>query len=90
MIIGVGPHKSSHTATAVDAATNTAVASIRVAASPAGYRLLLGWAEQFDQRRWAVENTKDLGCRCAPAAPLPSVGSVHVTLSLHDHSCHSG
>ena len=33
MIIGVDPHKSTHTATAVDAATNTAVASVRVAAS---------------------------------------------------------
>ena len=38
MIIGVDPHKSSHTATAVDAATNTAVASIRVAASAARHR----------------------------------------------------
>ena len=43
MIIGVDPHKSTHTATAVDAATNTAVASVRVAASAAGYRRLLGW-----------------------------------------------
>ncbi len=65
MIIGVDPHKSSHTATAVDAATNTAVASIRVAAGAAGYRRLLGWAEQFDQRRWAVENAKGLGCHLA-------------------------
>ena len=45
MIIGVDPHQSTHTATAVDAATNTAVASVRVAASAAGYRRLLGWAQ---------------------------------------------
>ena len=51
MIIGVDPHKSTHTATAVDAATNTAVASVRVAASAVGYRRLLGWAEQFPERR---------------------------------------
>ena len=42
MIIGVDPHKSTHTATVVDAATNTAVASVRVAAGAAGYRRLLG------------------------------------------------
>lgn len=33
MIIGVDPHKSSHTATAVDPATNATVASLRVDAS---------------------------------------------------------
>ena len=65
MIIGVDPHKSTHTATAVDVATNTAVASIRVAASSAGYRRLLGWAVQFGERRWAVENARGLGCHLA-------------------------
>ena len=40
MIIGVDPHKSSHTATAVDPATNTPVASLRIDASLAGYRQL--------------------------------------------------
>ena len=47
MIIGVDPHKSTHTATAVDAATNTAVASLRVGATAAGYRQLLCWARRF-------------------------------------------
>ena len=45
MINGVGPHKPSHAARAVDAATTTAVASIRIAASGAvylGYCQLLG------------------------------------------------
>ena len=65
MIIGVDPHKPTRTATAVDAATNTAVASVRVAASAAGYRRLLGWAEQFPERRWAVENARGLGCHLA-------------------------
>ena len=59
------PTSRTHTATAVDAATNTAVASVRVAASAAGYRRLLGWAEQFGERRWAVENAKGLGCHLA-------------------------
>ena len=62
MIIGIDPHKASHTATAVDPATNTAMASLRVDASLAGYRELLGWARQYPDRRWAVENAKGLGC----------------------------
>ena len=46
MIIAVDPHKSSHTATAVDEATNTPIASLRVDATLAGYRELLRWANQ--------------------------------------------
>ena len=61
MIIGVDPHKNSHTATAVDPATNAPVASLRVDASLAGYRQLLGWAKQFADRRWAVEGARGLG-----------------------------
>lgn len=65
MIIGVDPHKLSHTATAVDPLTNTAVASLRVDASLAGYRELQRWARQFPDRRWAIENAKGLGCHLA-------------------------
>ena len=61
MIIGIDPHKSSHTATAVDSATNKPVASLRLDASLAGYRQLLRWSEQFTDRRWAVENARGLG-----------------------------
>ena len=61
MIIGVDPHKNTHTATAVDPHTNQAAASIRIQASLADYRRLLTWARQFDQRRWAVENAEGLG-----------------------------
>lgn len=38
MIIGVDPHKLSHTASAVDPLSNTSDASLRVDASVAGYR----------------------------------------------------
>ena len=62
MIIGIDPHKSSHTASAVDPVTNTVVASLRIDASLAGYRALLKWGRQFADRRWAIENAKGLGC----------------------------
>lgn len=61
MIIGVDPHKNSHTATAVDPATNTPVGSIRVDASLAGYRELMRWSQRFEHRRWAVEGARGLG-----------------------------
>lgn len=61
MVIGVDPHKSTHTATAVDPQTNRAVASVRIQASLTDYRRMLTWARQFDQRRWAVENAEGLG-----------------------------
>jgi transposase len=61
MISGVDPHKSTHTATAVDPQTNRTVASVRIDASLAEYRWLLRWARQFDSRRWAVENAEGLG-----------------------------
>jgi transposase len=61
MIIGIDPLKMSHTANAVDAATNSTVSSLRINASLAGYRVLMRWAKQFPDRRWAVENARGLG-----------------------------
>jgi transposase len=61
MIIGIDPHKMSHTANAVNPATNSTAASLRIDASPAGYRELMRWAKQFPERRWAVENARGLG-----------------------------
>jgi transposase len=61
MIIGVDPHKSTHTATAVDPRTNQPGPSIRIQASLADYARVLRWARQFEHRRWAVENAEGLG-----------------------------
>ena len=65
MIIGIDPHKTSHTATALDPVLNMGVASVRVDAALDGYRRLLRWGRQFDERRWAVENAKGLGSHLA-------------------------
>ncbi len=61
MLIGVDPHKSTHTATTVDPATNSDHGSIRIDASFPGYRKLLAWAQQWPERTWAVENAEGLG-----------------------------
>lgn len=61
IVIGVDPHKRTHTATAVDASSNTTVATLQIDASLPDYRRLLRWARRFPQRRWAVENARGLG-----------------------------
>ncbi len=61
MLIGVDPHKSTHTATAVEPGTNSEVASIRIEATLGEYRRMLTWAARWPQRRWAIENAEGLG-----------------------------
>ncbi len=61
MLIGVDPHKSTHTATAVEPDTNRQVATTRIEATLPEYRRLLVWAARWPQRRWAIENAEGLG-----------------------------
>lgn len=61
MLIGVDPHKATHTATAVEPDTNREVASIRIDATLREYRRLLTWATRWPHRRWAIENAEGLG-----------------------------
>ncbi|GAA2640894.1 IS110 family transposase [Actinomadura fulvescens] len=61
MLIGVDPHKSTHTATAVEPDRNREVASIRIDATLEDYRRLLTWAAQWPHRQWAIENAEGLG-----------------------------
>jgi transposase len=62
VVLGVDPHKQSHTATALAAGSQQQLGSLRIPASTTGYEQLLGWARQFPQRRWAIENARGLGC----------------------------
>jgi hypothetical protein len=50
IVIGVDPHKSTHTATALDSASNSVVGSLRIEASPAEYRRLISWAKAWPDR----------------------------------------
>jgi transposase len=60
VMIGVDPHKGSHTAVAVDAGERS-LAELRVRSGPKQLERLLQWAEQFPERTWAVENATGLG-----------------------------
>jgi hypothetical protein len=61
ILIGVDPHKSTHTATAVDPVSNQQAGSLKIEASLAEYRRLLAWGRRWPQRTWVVENANGLG-----------------------------
>jgi transposase len=58
--IGIDPHKSSHTAVALDEAGRV-VGELRVAATKVMLERLLRWAERWPDRIWAVEGAAGLG-----------------------------
>jgi transposase len=60
VIIGVDPHKGSHTAVAIGAAEEP-LGQVRIRASEAQAQRLLAWAEGWPQRTWAVEGAGGLG-----------------------------
>jgi transposase len=62
IVIGVDTHKHTHTAAVVAAATGQGLASLTVAATPAGYQQLLELADrQVGRRIWAIEGTGGYG-----------------------------
>ena len=58
--IGIDPHKSSLTAVAVEASGEIA-ASVRLPVNGDAVARLRSWAQQWPQRRWAVEGASGLG-----------------------------
>ena len=59
-VIGVDPHKQSHTAVVVDDDEEIA-AEVRVAADRGQIDRLLRWAGRWPERLWAIENVNGLG-----------------------------
>ena len=60
VIIGVDPHKATHTAVAIDRA-EVELARARVRATPHRYRSCCAWAEPLGERTWAIESAGGLG-----------------------------
>jgi len=60
VMIGVDPHKASHTAVAISAAEEP-VGQLRVRASAVQAERLLGWARAWPERAWAVEGAGGIG-----------------------------
>ena len=60
VMIGVDPHKASHTAVAVGAAEEP-LGELRVRACVAQAERLLAWAQTWPERTWAVEGAGGTG-----------------------------
>ncbi len=60
VMIGIDPHKGSHTAVAL-AADETRLGQIRVRASAAQLENLRAWAASWTERIWAIEGATGLG-----------------------------
>jgi transposase len=60
VIIGVDPHKATHTAVAIDG-EELPLARCEVVADRSQTQRLLAWAAPFDERRWAIESAGGLG-----------------------------
>ena len=60
VMIGVDPHKGSHTAVAIDAAEEP-LGRLRVRASASQAQRLVAWAAAWPERTWAVEGAGGLG-----------------------------
>ena len=60
VVIGVDPHKASHTAVAIDEAEDE-VSSVKVRATRRQVEQLVRWAEPFEKRKWAIESAGGMG-----------------------------
>src|SRR5438034_1220870 len=60
VMIGVDPHKASHTAVAINAAEQP-LGQLRVRASAVQAERLLEWAQAWPERAWAVEGAGGIG-----------------------------
>src|ERR671910_3457415 len=70
VIIGVDPHKATHTAVAIDR-TEAELARARVRATRKQVPQLLRWAEPLGDRTWAIESAGGLGYLLAGSGYRP-------------------
>jgi transposase len=60
VMIGIDPHKASHTAVAINAAEEP-LGQLRVRACATQVERLLAWAQVWPERTWAVEGAGGVG-----------------------------
>jgi transposase len=64
IVIGVDPHKQTHTAAAVDRSTGELVGELTVKGDQEGHARLLEWARELGgERRFALEDCRQVSCR---------------------------
>ena len=67
VIIGIDPHKATHTAVAIGC-DEAELATVTVRATRRQVDKLLGWATSFERRTWAIESAGGLGYSAGSAA----------------------
>ena len=60
VMIGIDPHKASHTAVAIGRDEDQ-IASVKVRATSRQVEQLLCWADSFEKRTWAIESVGGMG-----------------------------
>src|SRR5436305_13215625 len=60
VMIGIDPHKSSHTAVAIGLGEER-LGELQVRACPSQAGQLLAWAREWPERAWAIEGAAGLG-----------------------------
>src|ERR1035441_3111591 len=60
IIIGIDPHKATHTAVAIGS-DESELATVTIRATRQQTDKLLSWAEPFEERTWAIESAGGLG-----------------------------
>jgi transposase len=64
IVIGVDPHKQTHTAAAVDRQTGELLGELTVKGNEEGHARLLEWARELDaERGFALEDCRQVSCR---------------------------
>jgi transposase len=81
VVIGVDPHKASHTAVAIGA-DEEELAQKKVRSGAAQVRQLLSWAEPFGSRYWAIESASGLGYLLAQQLVMAGETVVDVPATL--------
>jgi transposase len=81
VVIGIDPHKSTHTAVAIDGAGRK-LAERTVVARSAGHLELVRWAARFPERTFAVEDVRHLSRRLSTDLLLAGEAVVHVPPKL--------
>ena len=57
VVIGIDPRMASHTAMAIDQAEDE-LSNVKVRATRRQVDQLIGWAEPFEKRTWAIESAR--------------------------------
>ena len=81
VVIGVDPHKASHTAVAIDEGEDE-LSSVKVRATRRQVDQLVSWAEPFEKRTWAIESAGGMKYVVGPAASRSGRGRPRRTRDL--------